>query len=273
MASWLAQQAGAVGSSQGQGQPSRYAMRASQDLAGLEGGEDAAGGRTPPSVRRSSAALRASVLELPSDMSPGRSERAFRTGNERLYEAYNDLHALAQDFEKPFDAPAILVVGHQTDGKSGACPWALLLLGRAAGASSRAVGGCGAARGRPRGCSRGQRWRDRCRAPPACRVPCAQPPPNRRGRNLPFLCKRPCLLPLPSIWTPPAYQLAAKLFEMARRSPAPLLPACSRERPARRPPTTMRARLLPGAPRAPLPFAQFPAPPPLCCVLQRWWRR
>ncbi|KDD75239.1 dynamin, partial [Helicosporidium sp. ATCC 50920] len=46
------------------------------------------------------------------------SERAFRSGNEKLYEAYNDLHALAQDFEKPFDAPAILVVGHQTDGKS-----------------------------------------------------------------------------------------------------------------------------------------------------------
>lgn len=43
----------------------------------------------------------------------------FRSGNERLYEAYNDLHTLAQDFEKPFDAPAILVVGHQTDGKSG----------------------------------------------------------------------------------------------------------------------------------------------------------
>ncbi|KAL0045566.1 hypothetical protein WJX82_010232 [Trebouxia sp. C0006] len=42
----------------------------------------------------------------------------FRAGNERLYEAYNDLHSLAQDFEKPFDAPAILVVGHQTDGKS-----------------------------------------------------------------------------------------------------------------------------------------------------------
>lgn len=33
-------------------------------------------------------------------------------------QAYNDLHSLAQDFEKPFDAPAILVVGHQTDGKS-----------------------------------------------------------------------------------------------------------------------------------------------------------
>ena len=53
-----------------------------------------------------------------SDTSPDRST-TFRGGNERLYEAYNDLHSLAQDFEKPFDAPAILVVGHQTDGKSG----------------------------------------------------------------------------------------------------------------------------------------------------------
>ena len=59
------------------------------------------------------------MRDLGQEMSPGRSERAFRSGNERLYEAYNDLHALAQDFEKPFDAPAILVVGHQTDGKSG----------------------------------------------------------------------------------------------------------------------------------------------------------
>ncbi|KAL4448820.1 hypothetical protein ABPG77_007537 [Micractinium sp. CCAP 211/92] len=107
MASWLQQQASQAG-------PGRYAMRASQDI----GGEAEEHSRTPPSVRRSGAALRASVLEIPSDMSPGRSERAFRTGNERLYEAYNDLHALAQDFEKPFDAPAILVVGHQTDGKS-----------------------------------------------------------------------------------------------------------------------------------------------------------
>ncbi|ERM97732.1 dynamin-like protein ARC5 [Amborella trichopoda] len=37
---------------------------------------------------------------------------------EKLYEAYNELHSLAQDFHTPFDAPAILVVGHQTDGKS-----------------------------------------------------------------------------------------------------------------------------------------------------------
>ena len=59
------------------------------------------------------------VRENGGAMSPERSTNAFRSGNEKLYEAYNDLHSLAQDFEKPFDAPAILVVGHQTDGKSG----------------------------------------------------------------------------------------------------------------------------------------------------------
>lgn len=37
---------------------------------------------------------------------------------EALYEAYNLLHTLAQDFHKPFDAPAVVVVGHQTSGKS-----------------------------------------------------------------------------------------------------------------------------------------------------------
>ncbi|KAL5787635.1 hypothetical protein ACOSP7_004584 [Xanthoceras sorbifolium] len=35
-----------------------------------------------------------------------------------LYEAYNELHGLAQELETPFDAPAVLLVGHQTDGKS-----------------------------------------------------------------------------------------------------------------------------------------------------------
>ncbi|XP_057803948.1 dynamin-like protein ARC5 [Salvia miltiorrhiza] len=39
-------------------------------------------------------------------------------GNWKLYEAYNELHGLAQEFSTPFDAPAVLVVGHQTDGKS-----------------------------------------------------------------------------------------------------------------------------------------------------------
>ncbi|GAB4820130.1 hypothetical protein N2152v2_007176 [Parachlorella kessleri] len=105
---WLAQQS------------SRY-PRGSQDSHPLEPEG------TPPSVRnrRSEAAannmMRQSMPSFdyfPTEASPGRSERAFRTGNERLYEAYNDLHSLAQDFEKPFDAPAILVVGHQTDGKS-----------------------------------------------------------------------------------------------------------------------------------------------------------
>ncbi|CAM9589219.1 unnamed protein product, partial [Discosporangium mesarthrocarpum] len=37
---------------------------------------------------------------------------------ETLFEAYNMLHTLAQDFHKPFDSPAVLVVGHQTSGKS-----------------------------------------------------------------------------------------------------------------------------------------------------------
>jgi len=35
-----------------------------------------------------------------------------------LYDAYNLLHTLAQDFQKPFDAPAVVVVGHQSSGKS-----------------------------------------------------------------------------------------------------------------------------------------------------------
>ena len=75
--------------------------------------------RTPSSLSRPEPTRSSTADGLRAAMSPGRSERAFRSGNERLYEAYNDLHALAQDFEKPFDAPAILVVGHQTDGKSG----------------------------------------------------------------------------------------------------------------------------------------------------------
>jgi hypothetical protein len=95
---------------------SRY-PRMSQDASHITASVDQEDNRTPPSIRRSS--MRVSTAETGHDGSPGRSERAFRSGNERLYEAYNDLHALAQDFEKPFDAPAILVVGHQTDGKSG----------------------------------------------------------------------------------------------------------------------------------------------------------
>ncbi|KAK2665327.1 hypothetical protein Ddye_003901 [Dipteronia dyeriana] len=45
-------------------------------------------------------------------------EPNFKQNQASLYEAYNDLHGLAQELETPFDAPAVLVVGHQTDGKS-----------------------------------------------------------------------------------------------------------------------------------------------------------
>ena len=96
---------------------SRY-PRASHDSYHVEAEEH----RTPPSVRRTANKRQSMPTIVQSDVSPDRStatQGMFRAGNERLYEAYNDLHSLAQDFEKPFDAPAILVVGHQTDGKSG----------------------------------------------------------------------------------------------------------------------------------------------------------
>lgn len=48
----------------------------------------------------------------------GGAQPFFNKANERLYEAYSQLHTMAQEFDKPFDSPAILVVGHQTDGKS-----------------------------------------------------------------------------------------------------------------------------------------------------------
>lgn len=63
--------------------------------------------------------IQAHTLSEGFGVSPGSPESYYpSTGNEKLYEGYNDLHSLAQNFHKPFDAPAILVVGHQTDGKS-----------------------------------------------------------------------------------------------------------------------------------------------------------
>jgi len=79
----------------------------------------------PPPPRHAGAAADAPAPAAPGPThEPRRSSAAsypahpHRGANERLYEAYSELHCLAQDFEKPFDAPAILVVGHQTDGKS-----------------------------------------------------------------------------------------------------------------------------------------------------------
>lgn len=106
---WLASQA--------QGGSARYPRASQQSQESLLVDMTAEEKRTPPGNRRT-ANRRPMVPSIMLDASPERSS-VFRTGQERLYEAYNDLHSLAQDFEKPFDAPAILVVGHQTDGKSG----------------------------------------------------------------------------------------------------------------------------------------------------------
>ena len=50
----------------------------------------------------------------------GGEDDLYGQGSEKgaLYDAYNLLHSLAQDFQKPFDAPAVVVVGHQSSGKS-----------------------------------------------------------------------------------------------------------------------------------------------------------
>lgn len=48
----------------------------------------------------------------------GKGEKQYAGGEQRLYEAYCDLHSLAQAVDHPLQPPAILVVGHQTSGKS-----------------------------------------------------------------------------------------------------------------------------------------------------------
>ena len=102
----------------------RYARASHESVPGLEDE------RNQPTVRRS-ANRRHTHYPVQADTSPERNSAPFRSGNERLYEAYNELHALAQEFGKTFDAPAILVVGHQTDGKSGARPTCLAIPGSA----------------------------------------------------------------------------------------------------------------------------------------------
>ena len=75
--------------------------------------------RASTKVGRNSSAddLRKSTYWNPQKNSTG-APAFFDPSNEKLYEAYSQLHTLAQEFDKPFDSPAVLVVGHQTDGKS-----------------------------------------------------------------------------------------------------------------------------------------------------------
>ncbi|KAI8476585.1 MAG: P-loop containing nucleoside triphosphate hydrolase protein [Monoraphidium minutum] len=93
------------------------------------GGEEDGRGDTPEPVQRPRANNRSQSRPAAGPAMPlddGDTNRlrdrdtsvTYGSNNERLYEAYSELHSLAQDFEKPFDSPAILVVGHQTDGKS-----------------------------------------------------------------------------------------------------------------------------------------------------------
>ncbi|CAI5980210.1 unnamed protein product [Closterium sp. NIES-64] len=81
------------------------------------GGSGGGGGGGGNGIGRSPSGTYFSATAL-SNRSQGNGSPRNSSENEKLYEAYNELHRLAQHFQKPFDAPAVLIVGHQTDGKS-----------------------------------------------------------------------------------------------------------------------------------------------------------
>ena len=83
---WLASQAAAN---------SRYAARASHDSAVYTEGDESNRAAQAAAMRRSANGRRQALPVVPTSsepVSPERSSAAFRSGNERLYEAYNDLH-------------------------------------------------------------------------------------------------------------------------------------------------------------------------------------
>jgi len=146
---WLAAVGGSAARSSERGSPSFLSGADENDapgggaasgMSGLSHASRGAGGssedfmRRPPTARAMNRPAQSGVATpphaahgaAPAPMAGGGGggmlspERYHRTTaeSERLYEAYNDLHGLAQEFRKPFDSPAVVLVGHQTDGKS-----------------------------------------------------------------------------------------------------------------------------------------------------------
>ncbi|CAM9399954.1 unnamed protein product, partial [Pylaiella littoralis] len=90
-------------------------------LAGGRGGGGGRGGRGgawAAAAGRLRGGAQAGGKGRSSGSSRSRQQEDKHAQRETLYDAYNMLHTLAQDFHKPFDSPAVLVVGHQTSGKS-----------------------------------------------------------------------------------------------------------------------------------------------------------
>ena len=93
------------------------AVYAASALSGLPSRPSYSFGRGRAAARTPTAEQGAPI-EASSAASAPQNPGGSTDDREQLYGAYNALHSLAQDFKKPFDSPAVLVVGHQTSGKS-----------------------------------------------------------------------------------------------------------------------------------------------------------